>query len=114
MDADGLAREVGEPGCGGLHHRRVEPVEERAGAGIEGAELRRRPGPGEIADRLGVTVRVVPDVEAAPIGPEMAREERLADEGHVVVEPLAACREERVEDRAHGQHRGPRRDGPGL
>lgn len=98
---------------GRAHHRRVEPVKKRARAGIEGAELIGGARSGKLGDGLRVAAAVVKEVKPAAIGPEMPRQQRLADKADMILQPLAAIGKESVEHAAQREHGRPRRDGTG-
>lgn len=90
----------------GAHDGRVEGMEQGGGKLVEAAEGGGLARAGEGLDcgegRFGVGVQV----EGGPVGPPVAREDRLRDQGDVVVETLVRQCEEVVEDLAHGQDGG--------
>jgi len=70
------------------------------------------PSPGEGGDRRGRAVDVGKEIEAAAVGPGVAGEDVERLQFEVLLEPGAGLRHHALEDPAHGEHGGPRIDGP--
>ena len=100
-------------GIGRPHHRGVEGGVEPAGAVVEGAEVGGGAGAGEVADGGLAGGGVGVEVEGAAVGPPVAGEDGLGDQGEVVGEGGADVGEKVVEDGAQGKHGRAGVDGTG-
>ena len=99
-------------GLRGQHHRALECLEQPPRAIGKPAVFLCRFWPRKVTDRLRRPLRICEQVQRAAVRPEVARQQRLKAQGHMIVQPFAQIRKQTVEHWPQGENRGPSIDRP--
>jgi len=87
-----------------LHHWQIESAEKLRGAFAEGVKLSLCLWAGKGANCGTVCILIGVQIKGAAIGPPMTGQDRLRDQGDMILEPLSGLPEQIVKHVTHGQH----------